>query len=222
MFARIAGRYDLLNHLLSAGIDRRWRRFAVAQAGPLERRLVVDACCGTGDLSLAFQRAGSRVVGVDFTGEMLRRAVGKDASRAVLFAAGDALCLPIATGAADVASVAFGIRNVEDRGRGLAELARVVRPGGRVLVLEFTKPRAKPLRWLYGWYFTRALPQIGRLVSRDREAYEYLPRTVLNWPDPASFQREMEAVGLVRCGYRLLTGGIACLHHGSVPAADGA
>jgi demethylmenaquinone methyltransferase/2-methoxy-6-polyprenyl-1,4-benzoquinol methylase len=143
MFARISGRYDLLNRVLSLGIDRSWRKRTVAEAGELEGRLVVDACCGTGDLSVAFARRGARVIGVDFTPQMLAHAGAKLSSRdpAVLFANGDALRLPLRSGCADVTSVAFGVRNLADARAGLAELARITKPGGRVLVLEFTTPR---------------------------------------------------------------------------------
>lgn len=222
MFGRIARRYDLLNRLLSAGIDRRWRRRALELAGELAGRTVVDACCGTGDLALAFAARGARVVGVDFTPAMLARAREKRAALAsgdaLLLVEGDAQRLPLAGGRADVASVAFGLRNVAERGAALAELARVVRPGGLVLVLEFSMPRGRVLGSLYRLYFTRVLPAIGGRVSGDGGAYAYLPRTVLAWPSPAALQAEMEAVGLERCGFRLLTGGIACLSWGRVRA----
>lgn len=216
MFGRIAGRYDLLNRVLSLGIDRRWRARAVREAGPLAGRLVVDACCGTGDLSLAFARAGAEVVGVDFTPEMLRRAQPK-AQRGELrglFVHGDALRLPLDSGCADVASVAFGVRNLADPDAGLRELARVLKPGGRLLVLEFSPPPRGALGALYRLYFTRLLPWIGGFVSGDREAYRYLPRTVAAWPEAGEFQRRLEALGLVECGYEPLTGGIATLHWG--------
>lgn len=222
MFASIARRYDLLNRVLSLGTDQRWRRAAVQAAGPVAGRLVVDVCCGTGDLALAFRAAGARVVGVDFTLEMLELATRKDEPETVVFAHGDALRLPVADATADVASVAFGIRNVEDRLQGLAELARVVRPGGRVVVLEFTTPPGAILGALYRFYFTRVLPFVGRSVSGNDDAYSYLPRTVLAWPDPARFQQELESVGLVECGHRLLTRGIACLHWGLVPGSSAA
>jgi demethylmenaquinone methyltransferase / 2-methoxy-6-polyprenyl-1,4-benzoquinol methylase len=218
MFARIAGRYDLLNRVLSLGVDRRWRRVALRAAGSLEGRTFVDACCGTGDLGADFARAGARVVGVDFTPEMLRFARPKlGRAGAGLVVHGDALRLPLRSRAADVAGVAFGVRNLADPGAGLAELARVVRPGGRVLVLEFSTPRSRLFGALYRAYFTGLLPWIGGIVSGDREAYRYLPRTVLAWPSPAAFQQMMERAGLERCGFRLLSGGIACLHWGSVP-----
>jgi len=216
MFSRIAGIYDLLNRVLSLGVDRRWRRRTVECAGDVSEAVVVDACCGTGDLSLEFARAGAQVIGVDFTPEMVARAPAKldgGAQRAI-FIHGDALRLPVPDGVADIASVAFGIRNVADPDDGLAELRRVLRPGGKVLVLEFTTPPGRFLGALYRLYFTKVLPLVGRLLSRDAEAYEYLPRTVMAWPPPDAFQRSMEAAGFTDCGHQLFTGGIACLHWG--------
>jgi demethylmenaquinone methyltransferase/2-methoxy-6-polyprenyl-1,4-benzoquinol methylase len=184
---------------------------------------VVDVCCGTGDLSLAFARARARVIGVDFTPEMLRLAGPKRApAESAVFVHGDALRLPLRKGCADVASVAFGVRNLADPRAGLREMARVVRPGGRVLVLEFCPPPKGLLGAVYGFYFRRVLPLLGGAISGDAEAYRYLPRTVSAWPPPPEVQRGMEAVGLVDCGFRTLTGGIACLHWGRVPASRGA
>lgn len=229
MFARIAPRYDLLNRLLSAGVDRRWREALVerlgelagtsraAPASRLSGHILVDSCSGTGDLALALQRRGARVIGVDFTPEMLVRARAKVRGRAAVFVGGDALRLPIATRAADAASIAFGIRNVADRERGLQELARVVRPGGWVLVLEFSSPRGF-LAPLYRLYFQHVLPRIGGWVSGDSRAYRYLPETVLRWPSPEELRSQMQAVGLADCSFSLLTGGIACLSWGRVPA----
>jgi len=221
MFARIAGVYDPLNRLLSLGIDQRWRRALLERAGDVRGARVIDACCGTGDVALVFARAGASVVGVDFTPEMLQHAQRKKVSLPAhaakpAFAHGDALRLPVLAASADVCTVAFGIRNVADRRGALREMARVVRPGGRVLVLEFTMPPGPMLGALYRFYFTRVLPGVGRLVSRDAEAYSYLPRTVMAWPSPSAFQSEMEQEGLVDCGHRLLTRGIACLHWGRV------
>jgi len=220
MFGRIAGRYDVLNRALSLGIDRSWRRCAVERAGALDGALVVDACCGTGDLAHAFARRGARVVGVDFVPQMLARAATKrrTGAGATEFVQGDALRLPLAARRAQVCSVAFGLRNVGDRALALAEMARVVRPGGAVLVLEFSIPPGRLFGAFYRAYFTRLLPLLGRLVSRDRDAYSYLPRTVLAWPGPAELEREMRAAGLVGCGHRLLTRGVACLHWGRRPA----
>ena len=221
MFARIAPRYDLLNHLLSMGIDRGWRRRLLARAGELGGKLAVDACSGTGDLALVLARGGARVLGVDFTFEMLERARAKKPDPRggpVAFVHGDALRLPVPDGAADLSTVAFGIRNVADRRRGLEELRRVVRPGGQVFVLEFSMPRNRLLRRLYLFYFTALLPRIGGFISGDAGAYNYLPDTVLAWPSPEEFQGEMEEAGLEACGFELLSGGIACLSFGRVPA----
>ena len=218
MFARIAGSYDLLNRVLSLGIDRRWRKRVVTRAGRVQGCSVLDVCTGTGDLALAFARAGARVVGVDFTLPMLERAPRKLRSpeHRAQFVQGDALCIPARSNSVDLVCVAFGIRNVADRKLGLREMGRVVRPGGRVLVLEFSTPTRRLLAWVYRVYFTRVLPTLGRWVSRDGEAYEYLPRTVMAWPQPEAFQAEMEQEGLVDCGFERLTGGIACLHFGTV------
>jgi demethylmenaquinone methyltransferase/2-methoxy-6-polyprenyl-1,4-benzoquinol methylase len=220
MFGRIAARYDLLNHLLSLGVDRRWRRSMLECAGDLRGTLAVDACCGTGDVTLALARAGAQALGVDFTPQMLARAREKGRRASAMqaaFAQGDALSLPVRTGTADVCTIAFGIRNVADREQALREMMRVLRPGGRVLLLEFTMPPGRILRALYRAYFVRLLPFIGRCVSRDPDAYSYLPRTVLAWPTPSELEREMRALGLVECTHRLLSRGIACVHSARTP-----
>jgi demethylmenaquinone methyltransferase / 2-methoxy-6-polyprenyl-1,4-benzoquinol methylase len=223
MFARIAPRYDLLNRLLSAGIDRRWRRETVRRGGELEGRLVLDSCCGTGDLALEFRRAGARVIGADFAHEMVERAVAKRDRRAAgpgtLFLDADALRLPLSEDAVDLTSIAFGIRNLSDRGRGLLEFVRVTRPGGLVLVLEFSMPPSRLAGALYRLYFTRVLPTLGGWISGDAAAYRYLPDTVLSWPSPEQLQGEMEGAGLCECGFRRLSFGIACLSWGRVPDA---
>ncbi len=226
MFGRIARRYDFLNRVLSGGVDQLWRRRTVAKAvelvGPLAGKRVVDVCCGTGDLTIAFARVGAFAVGADFTHPMLLEALPKGMGAGELpmgYARGDALHLPIAAGVADVASVAFGLRNVADRGRALAEMARVVRPGGVVLVLEFTLPPNRVLRSIYGFYFTRILPRLGGWVSGDPDAYSYLPDSVRTWPAPDRLRDEMALAGLESCGFELLFQGVAALHHGRRPYA---
>ncbi len=227
MFARIAPSYDLLNRTLSMGVDQRWRRRTVARAAEHQRglcdKLAVDVCSGTGDLAFALSRAGARVVGVDFTLEMLERTKAKRGHASTqpserrdrpLFVQGDALALPFGDGVADLVTCAFGVRNLGDSLRGLREFRRIVRRGGLVLVLEFTRPPSRALRAVYLTYFQRILPWIGGVVSGDREAYRYLPRSVANWPDPAQFQSQLEQAGLEHCGRALFSGGIACLHWG--------
>ncbi|MEX1026076.1 MAG: class I SAM-dependent methyltransferase [Planctomycetota bacterium] len=218
MFASIAPRYDLLNRTLSMGIDVRWRKRVLARArevprdGPLR---VLDVCTGTGDLALAFSADGARVVGVDFTRPMLL--IGAEKRGDVAFVEGDALALPAREQAFDVATVAFGLRNTADHPRALSELARAVRPGGRVLVLEFSTPRSRIFAGAYRFYFHRVLPRVGGWVSRNPAAYRYLPESVDRWPGARELQFDFEAAGLVDCGFERLTGGIACLHYGTRP-----
>lgn len=227
MFAGVAPRYDFLNHALSGGIDVLWRRRTVREAlSPDEGRplLVLDVCTGTADLALAFAARGCEVVGADFCQEMLaigeqkRRRKGAGVRLRLLNA--DALRLPFADDQFDVASVAFGIRNLEDPVRGLREMARVVRPGGRVLVLEFALPRAPLFGRLYGWYFRHVLPRVGSLLaerSRDSGAYRYLPDSVVRFPERGDFIRLMHRAGLAQARYDLLSWGIAALYVGQVP-----
>lgn len=238
MFGRIAGRYDLLNRVLTLGIDRSWRRRVVRRAdaqlsagavGPgaagskaaasVDDARILDVCCGSGDLTLDFDRAGASAVGLDFTPELLERAVAKGAGRPVPFLHGDALDLPFAGAHFDASSVAFGLRNVADRRRCLREMGRVVRPGGWVYVLEFQVPKGF-LGWCYRLYFERILPWVGGLVSRDDSAYVYLRDTVLAWPEAETLCEEFREEGLVECGFQRMTFGILALHWGRVPAAD--
>jgi demethylmenaquinone methyltransferase/2-methoxy-6-polyprenyl-1,4-benzoquinol methylase len=218
MFAAIAPRYDFLNHLLSLNVDRRWRRAAVAQLAWEARRdgVYLDLCAGTLDLAATLARApgfhGS-VIGADFVLPMLVRGRGK-AARARPVGA-DALALPFADAAFDGAMVAFGVRNLADLDAGLREAARVLKPGARFVVLEFATPRFAPLRALYLFYFLRVLPGIGRLVSKHREAYSYLPESVLNFPDPGALARRIGAAGFRDVRFESLTGGICTVHHGT-------
>lgn len=212
MFAEIAPRYDLLNHLLSFNIDRRWRRRAVSLANP--RGPVLDVCTGTGDLASAFAAAtGRTVTGVDFCGPMLVAGRRKDSCRPVRFLRGDALALPFPDGSFDVVSVAFGIRNVADLDRGLRELVRVARPGGRIAVLEFTRPRRRLFRALYLFYFGRILPFLGNLISRSR-AYTYLNRSVLDWTTEEDLAGRLKAAGCAEVAIHPLTMGVAAVHLG--------
>ena len=217
MFDRIAPRYDLLNRAMTAGLDGRWRRAAAAAADLAAGDRALDVCTGTGDLALELAHRttpSGEVVGVDFAEEMIARARAKAARRgsAARFAAADALALPFDDGAFDAATVAFGVRNLDDLDAGLAEMARVVRPGGRVVVLEITTPAR--LRPFYGLWFDRVVPRLGRALGRDGAAYAYLPASVRRFPGPAELAARMEAAGLRDVRWRPLAGGIVALHQG--------
>lgn len=216
MFDDISPTYDLLNHLLSLNIDIAWRRRAAELC--VSPRRALDVCCGTGDLALELRRRwNATVVGSDFARRMIDIAAAKSRRvRAPLdLLQGDTTRLPFADGSFDSASVAFGIRNVGDVAAGLREMARVVRPGGRVVILEFTLPAGRILRSAYLLYFTRILPLIGSLVSGTRtNAYGYLPESVRRWPSPEAFARLMESAGLREVRWELQTFGIAAIHWG--------
>ena len=220
MFAGIAGRYDLLNHLLSGNIDKRWRRQVARTLEPslTEGSRVLDVACGTGDLSLVLARAGkAQVVGLDFCRPMLeiaRRKAEAD-SRAIPFLEGDALRLPFADETFDAATIAFGLRNLAGVSDGLKELRRILRAGGRLAVLEFSSPVVPGFRALFRFYFARVLPRIGGWVSGSRGAYEYLPDSVSRFPDQKRLAGLMREAGFENVSYRNLTGGIAALHTGA-------
>lgn len=215
MFDAIAPRYDLLNHVLSAGIDRRWRDRALRSLGLTGRETLVDVCTGTADVALQ-ARGAARVIGVDFAGAMLsvglRKVRAADESRRVALIRGDATRLPVGDGVADAATVAFGIRNVEDPKQGCAELARVIRRGGRLAILEFGVPRVPGIRTLYSWYFKYLLPSIGRIVSGHSVAYSYLPASVGTFPPPPAFVAMLEEAGFADVRAEPLTFGIAYLY----------
>jgi demethylmenaquinone methyltransferase/2-methoxy-6-polyprenyl-1,4-benzoquinol methylase len=224
MFDRIAPRYDLLNHLLSAGIDVRWRRRAVDELDVQGRSPVLDLCAGTADLLMeALSRSHElRGVGADLSEGMLRRGQRK-LSRAGLGAraglvGADGEALPFASGSFGGALVAFGIRNIGDRARALSELHRVLRPGGRLVVLEFSMPPGLLGRF-YRFYFRHVLPRVGALISGDAEAYSYLPASVAVFPEPPDFAAMMETAGFTAVRWTPLTAGIAHLHRGDKPAS---
>jgi demethylmenaquinone methyltransferase/2-methoxy-6-polyprenyl-1,4-benzoquinol methylase len=218
MFDAIAPRYDLLNHVLSAGMDRRWRDRAIEALALPPGSRIVDLCTGTGDLAIAATRlvAPVSVVGIDFSAEMLRRAFSKLREQAltgtVKLVRGDATRIPLPDGSCDAATIGFGIRNVAEPERALAELARVLRPGGRLAILEFGEPRIPGIRTLYSWYFRYLLPRVGRSVSKHGSAYSYLPASVRHFPPPAEFSRMLAASGFSQVQAVPLTFGIVYLY----------
>jgi demethylmenaquinone methyltransferase/2-methoxy-6-polyprenyl-1,4-benzoquinol methylase len=219
MFASIAPRYDLMNHLLSLGIDRRWRKKTVRLLPPIGDDPILDVCTGTGDLALAYhRRTGGKVpiVGTDFCPEMLAIARSKAESDSnVTWLEADTQALPFNDNHFQLVVVAFGIRNVADTMAGLKEMVRVCRPGGRVGVLEFSKPDVQPFKTLYRWYFTKLLPIVGqRLARNDHQAYEYLPNSVSEFATGEEFARQLRAAGLAQVRYHPFTLGIATLYIG--------
>jgi demethylmenaquinone methyltransferase/2-methoxy-6-polyprenyl-1,4-benzoquinol methylase len=217
MFAEIAPRYDFLNHFLSISIDRHWRRVAAAKVRDLvgtSPELCLDACSGTGDLAIALGRAlKTDVIAADFCHPMLIRATEKAAGRLRVIEA-DALELPFPNGCFDVVTMAFGLRNLEDRPGGLNEIRRVLRPGGAIVLLEFSKPVIPVFRQAFEFYFNNVLPAIGSVVSGDSTAYRYLHDSVREFPDQEKLLQIMRTTGFVNTGYRNLSGGIAALHWG--------
>jgi demethylmenaquinone methyltransferase/2-methoxy-6-polyprenyl-1,4-benzoquinol methylase len=220
MFDAIAPRYDALNHLLSAGLDRGWRRRAVRELRLTGTERVLDMCTGTGDLAIeaATSRAGCarHVVGIDFAAEMLRLGAEKIRQRglghAIQFARGDAMRVPLPDAACDAALVGFGIRNVADHAAACREFARILRPGSRLAILEFGMPRVPALRSLYAWYFRRVLPRVGALISRHGDAYSYLPESVADFPEPEAFMATIRASGFRDVRRITLSFGIVSLY----------
>jgi demethylmenaquinone methyltransferase/2-methoxy-6-polyprenyl-1,4-benzoquinol methylase len=220
MFSAIAPRYDFLNCLLSVGRDRVWRREAVAATTLPRQGLLLDVCTGTADMALeaARQFPEARIMGVDFSRPMVALGAAKVerarlGGRVQLYVA-PAEALPFAEGSFDAATVAFGLRNLPDRLRGLREMCRVVRSGGRVVVLEFSTPPHPLFRRVYLSYFHRLLPILGRLVSGHPSAYSYLPASVSGFPTPGGLTDWMREAGFSEVSYRLLTGGIVAIHVG--------
>jgi demethylmenaquinone methyltransferase/2-methoxy-6-polyprenyl-1,4-benzoquinol methylase len=221
MFAGIAGRYDLLNHVLSLNIDKRWRRMVAEELRDvLDRRdaIVLDVACGTGDLSLELNRGRkARIVGTDFCRPMLAFAKSKSAEEAAVipYVEGDAMKLPFDNDGFDAVTIAFGLRNLANFADGLKELYRIIKPGGRIAILEFSAPVLPGFGKLFNLYFSHILPRIGGAISGSRGAYEYLPDSVAKFPDQKRLVTLMEMTGFTSVGYRNLTGGIAALHSGS-------
>lgn len=221
MFSGIAGRYDLLNHVLSMNIDKRWRRLVRQRLQSIlddPNALILDVACGTGDLSIELQtNAKARIIGTDFCRPMLAVAAEKNAaeSLSIPYVEGDAMKLGFADDTFDAVTIAFGLRNLSNFKDGLAELHRILKPGGKLAVLEFSSPIVPGFRQLFNFYFTQVLPRIGGAVSGSRGAYEYLPDSVSKFPEQKRLVSLMEEVGFNSVEYKNLTGGIAAIHTGS-------
>jgi demethylmenaquinone methyltransferase/2-methoxy-6-polyprenyl-1,4-benzoquinol methylase len=211
MFDAVARRYDLTNDVLSMGQDRRWRKRVFAAVAPLPGELILDLAAGTGTSSMPFAEAGATVVPCDFSLGMLR--VGKQERPQLPFTAGDGTRLPFADGTFDAVTISFGLRNIVDPRAGLAELRRVTRPGGRLVVCEFSHPTWKPFRTVYVEYLMRALPAVARAVSSSPDAYVYLAESIRAWPDQAGLARLVEDAGWSEVSWSDLSGGIVALHH---------
>lgn len=230
MFRQVAPRYDLMNHLLSMNIDRYWRWRAVRALRLIDDSPILDVCTGTGDLALAVAaRVGPkiRVVGSDFCSAMLRigqrkRSTGQEDLRGrVEFLEADSQQLPFSDDRFQAVTVAFGLRNVSDTDRGLREMTRVCKPGGQVMVLEFSNPSFPGFRQVYQWYFEHVLPRIGQALARnDKDAYRYLQKSVGQFPDGPRLVARMVGAGLVRVSYRTLTGGVASIYTGFKPGGE--
>jgi demethylmenaquinone methyltransferase/2-methoxy-6-polyprenyl-1,4-benzoquinol methylase len=226
MFDGIAARYDLLNHVLSANMDKRWRRvlttnlFATLPDHTGKVR-ILDVACGTGDLSFALHKGGpAEVIGIDFSRPMLEVAQSKAKAQGLnlSFIEGDALDLPFADRSFTAVTIAFGLRNLTSVESGFEELLRVLKPGGRIAVLEFSRPVIPVFRSIFRIYFAKILPLLGGLISGSRSAYEYLPESVKRFPDQKELAALMTEAGFVGVGFENLTGGIAALHFGTRPS----
>ena len=220
MFGNIAGRYDLLNHLLSFNLDRLWRARTVRRVAPIlqdPNARVLDLCCGTGDVMLALEdRRGAAVIGADFCHPMLVEASRKVRARgkhSVLFE-GDAMQLPIADGAFDLITCAFGFRNLANYETGLVELARVLKPGGTLAILEFSQPGNRLFAALYDWFSMKLLPFVGGLISGSRDAYAYLPQSIRKFPNAEGLAERMQAAGFGDVEFDRMTFGTVALHVG--------
>ena len=220
MFAGIAGRYDLLNHVLSLNIDKRWRHIVSAELRDIlddENARVLDVACGTGDLALELNKnSKAQMIGTDFCRPMLAFAHSKSLAEpsVIPYVEGDAMGLPFDDGEFDAVTIAFGLRNLANVSEGLKELRRILKPGGRLAVLEFSTPVVPGFGQLFNFYFSHVLPRIGGAVSGSRGAYEYLPDSVSKFPNQKKLATLMETTGFDSVKYKNLTGGIAALHTG--------
>ncbi|UYM07870.1 demethylmenaquinone methyltransferase [Solicola gregarius] len=211
MFDDVARRYDLTNDVLTFGLDRRWRARVVRAIAPRPGERILDLAAGTGTSSDPLDQAGSRVVACDFSVGMLR--VGKRRRPGLSFVAGDALALPFADASFDAVTISFGLRNVVGVDNALAEMARVTKPGGRLVVCEFSDPTWAPFRRVYQEYLMRALPPVARAVSSNPDSYVYLAESIRAWPDQAALAARIGSCGWSAVKWQNLTGGIVALHH---------
>ena len=218
MFDDVAERYDLTNDVLALGQTRAWRSAVVAAVAPRPGERILDLAAGTGTSSVPFHRAGAVVVPADFSLGML--AVGKRRQPFLPFVAADGMRLPFADDAFDAATISFGLRNIHDRMQGLRELLRVVRPGGRLVVCEFSHPTWAPFRTVYTEYLMKALPAVARRTSSNPDAYVYLAESIRAWPGQEALAGDIRACGWQRVQWRNLTGGIVALHRATKPATE--
>lgn len=222
MFDQISHRYDLLNHLLSMNIDKVWRRRAVNLLKPFQPKTILDIATGTGDFALAAVRLNpEKITGIDLSEGMLeigrKKVEKKGLTKIIELQKADSENLPFAENTFDAAIVGFGVRNFEDLGKGLSEIFRVLQPGGVFIVLEFSKPRNVFIRKLYFFYFTRVLPFLGRVVSKDNRAYTYLPESVNEFPDGDDFTAFLKSAGFIKCRWVFQTMGIATIYEAQKP-----
>ncbi len=219
MFDNISGRYDFLNHLLSLGIDIRWRKKAILELAEIQPKLILDVATGTGDFAIqALDLKPEKIVGVDISEGMLevgrKKMKERHLDQIIELRSGDSENLPFEENKFDAVIVAFGVRNFEDLKKGLTEIFRVVKPGGKVVILEFSKPSQFPFKQLFNLYFKFVLPKIGKLISKDQAAYTYLPESVQTFPDGNDFLKILSGIGYKNATCRPLTFGISSLYTG--------